>query len=67
MIAENYCYTRANLTIREMAARGLFGELYFGEGEYLHEVKSWQHAPGRGTNLEVLLAGRQAREHVPDP
>jgi predicted dehydrogenase len=41
MIAENYCYTRANLTIREMAARGLFGELYFGEGEYLHEMKSW--------------------------
>lgn len=41
MIAENYCFSPANLTIREMTRAGLFGELYFGEGEYLHEMKSW--------------------------
>jgi predicted dehydrogenase len=41
MIAENYCFSPANLTIREMTRAGLFGDLYFGEGEYLHEMKSW--------------------------
>jgi predicted dehydrogenase len=41
MIAENYCFSPANLTIKEMARAGLFGDLYFGEGEYLHEMKSW--------------------------
>jgi predicted dehydrogenase len=41
MIAENYCFSPANLTIKEMARAGMFGELYFGEGEYLHEMKSW--------------------------
>jgi len=47
MIAENYCFSPANLTIKEMARAGLFGDLYFGEGEYLHEMKSW-HADASG-------------------
>jgi predicted dehydrogenase len=46
MIAENYCFSPANLTIKEMARAGLFGELYFGEGEYLHEMKSWHTTAG---------------------
>jgi predicted dehydrogenase len=45
MMAENYCYQRENVLIREMARKGLFGELYFGEGEYLHEVRSLHHHP----------------------
>jgi predicted dehydrogenase len=50
MIAENYCFSPANLTIKEMARAGLFGDLYFGEGEYLHEMKSWHtDANGRPT------------------
>lgn len=50
MIAENYCFSPANLTIKEMARAGLFGDLYFGEGEYLHEMKSWHtDASGRPT------------------
>jgi predicted dehydrogenase len=39
MMAENYCYTRPNLIVREIARAGLFGELYFAEGEYVHELK----------------------------
>jgi predicted dehydrogenase len=45
MIAENYCYSRENLTIAAMAEAGLFGELYFGEAEYLHEMKTYQFDP----------------------
>jgi predicted dehydrogenase len=39
MMAENYCYGRDPMLIQEMARKGLFGELYYGEGEYLHEVR----------------------------
>lgn len=42
MIAENYCYQRENLIVGAMAKAGLFGELYFGEAEYVHEMKSYQ-------------------------
>jgi len=39
MMAENYCYMRPNVLVRALAQAGLFGEVYFGEGEYLHELK----------------------------
>lgn len=41
MLAENYCYHRLNLVVGAMAKAGVFGELYFGESEYVHEMKSW--------------------------
>jgi predicted dehydrogenase len=59
MIAENYCFSAANLTIKEMARAGMFGELYFGEGEYLHEMKSWHtDASGRPTWRYHCQVGR---------
>ena len=42
-MAENYCYIKHNVLIREMCRKGLFGDLYFGEGEYLHEVRNLHH------------------------
>ena len=39
MMAENYCYIRTNVLIRELVRAGLFGDPYFGEGEYVHELK----------------------------
>lgn len=39
MMAENYCYRKPNVLVRELARRGFFGTMYFGEGEYLHELK----------------------------
>ena len=39
MMAENYTYIRSNVLVRELVKRGLFGETYFGEGEYVHELK----------------------------
>jgi predicted dehydrogenase/GNAT superfamily N-acetyltransferase len=38
-IAENYIYWRQNRLVREMSRRGAFGKLYYGEGEYLHDVR----------------------------
>lgn len=40
MMAENYCYIPENQMILNMVNQGVFGEIYFGEGEYLHDIKS---------------------------
>lgn len=40
MLAENYCYIPQNQLVLNMVKQGLFGEIYFGEGEYLHDVRS---------------------------
>lgn len=40
MMAENYTYMKPNVLVRELARRGLFGELYYAEGEYIHELKA---------------------------
>ncbi len=39
MFAENYCYMPFCQQIREMVRRGVFGDVYYGEGEYLHNVR----------------------------
>lgn len=39
MLGENYCYIPQNQLILNMVKKGLFGDVYFGEGEYLHEVR----------------------------
>jgi predicted dehydrogenase len=39
MMAENYTYIKSNVLVGELARRGLFGETYYAEGEYLHELK----------------------------
>jgi predicted dehydrogenase len=40
MMAENYCYTRESVLVRALAQAGLFGEVYYGEGGYVHELKA---------------------------
>ncbi len=42
-MAENYIFSEENLTVQAMAERGMFGSVYFGEGEYVHDVKSYHH------------------------
>ena len=39
MMAENYTYMKPNVIVGEMVRQGLFGTPYYGEGEYLHELK----------------------------
>lgn len=40
MMAENYCYIPSNVLVRELVRQGYFGDVYFGQGEYIHELKS---------------------------
>ena len=39
MMAENYTYMRSNVIVRSLVEAGLFGTVYYAEGEYLHELK----------------------------
>ncbi|HET6427878.1 MAG TPA: Gfo/Idh/MocA family oxidoreductase [Phycisphaerae bacterium] len=39
MMAENVAYTKPNVVVRALAQAGAFGEVYYAEGEYLHELK----------------------------
>jgi len=43
MMAENSCYSTSNVLIKNMVRKGVFGDIYFGEGEYVHDVKSLHH------------------------
>jgi predicted dehydrogenase len=43
--AENYCYLPENVLVRELVKQGHFGEITYGEGEYLHDVKPLHHRP----------------------
>ena len=56
MMAENYCYTKPTVLVRELARAGLFGEMYYAEGGYIHELKEmnevtkWRRRWQTGTN-----------------
>ncbi|MGQ9683584.1 MAG: Gfo/Idh/MocA family protein [Anaerolineae bacterium] len=45
MMAENYGYTRAHVLLRAMVDAGVFGDVYYAEGEYLHELSCLHHTP----------------------
>ncbi|GAB2537812.1 Gfo/Idh/MocA family protein [Gracilibacillus alcaliphilus] len=62
MMAENYCYIRENIAVRNMVKAGLFGELYYAEGEYLHNVVDlYSTAAGEPTwRLEEIASKRGA-------
>jgi predicted dehydrogenase len=39
MLAENYCFMRDVMMVSEMARRGVFGEMLFASGDYLHDCR----------------------------
>jgi predicted dehydrogenase len=50
MFAENYCYIPENQMILNMVNQGVFGDIYFGEGEYLHDIKNLTVYPNGKTS-----------------
>ena len=47
MLAENYRYLDEVELLRRLHAAGRFGELYYGEGEYIHDCRElWYDADG---------------------
>ncbi len=50
MLAENYCYLDEVELVRRLARDGRFGEIYFAEGEYVHDCRDlWVDDQGRPT------------------
>ncbi|MEM7133098.1 MAG: Gfo/Idh/MocA family oxidoreductase [Chloroflexota bacterium] len=45
MMAENYNYMKPNVLVQSMVEAGLFGETYYAEGEYIHELSALHHTP----------------------
>ncbi|MEO6906897.1 MAG: Gfo/Idh/MocA family oxidoreductase, partial [Abditibacteriaceae bacterium] len=39
MMAENYCYMRENMMLENMVQQGVFGEVTFASGAYLHDCR----------------------------
>ncbi|MDF2725462.1 MAG: nagA 2 [Paenibacillus sp.] len=58
MMAENCLFTRSNMMIAQMAHAGVFGEISYAEGAYIHDVRNLQHdAQG-----EMTWRGRLRRD-----
>jgi predicted dehydrogenase len=45
MMAENYIYMKPNVLVQAMVEAGVFGEVYYAEGEYIHELSVLHHTP----------------------
>lgn len=43
MMLENCCYDFFELATLNMARKGLFGEIYHGEGAYIHDLRASKH------------------------
>jgi predicted dehydrogenase len=39
MLAENYCYMRPNMMVLNLAQQGVFGEITYAEGGYIHDCR----------------------------
>ncbi|WP_113930594.1 Gfo/Idh/MocA family oxidoreductase [Bacillus sp. P14.5] len=60
MLAENYCYMRENIAIKNMVKAGLFGKIYYGEGEYIHRLQpAYFEKEGVPTWRKTYLASKR--------
>lgn len=50
MLAENYCYMPEVQLVRSLVRAGLLGEVYYGEGEYLHDIRDLAVYPNGKTS-----------------
>ncbi|KKL08662.1 hypothetical protein LCGC14_2573610, partial [marine sediment metagenome] len=57
MMAENYCYAKPIVLIKELCRQGLFGEVYYAEGEYLHELKELNETTRWRRKWQTGIAG----------
>lgn len=60
MLLENYGYRDEIELLKRMVAAGKFGDVYFGEGEYLHDCRGLNRFPDgsltwRGTHLSAYI------------
>ena len=62
MYSENYCYMPDVVLVRELVRSGMFGEVYYGEGEYTHDCTTlrnrwWDGRPAWRTYWQMGTRG----------
>ena len=60
MYAENYCYMPDVQLVRQLVKKGMFGEIYYGEGEYTHDctdLRNWHGRTGWRTYWQMGTRG----------
>lgn len=67
MLAENYCWWRSNLLVSHLAAQGLFGTIYAGEGEYLHQIRKFNPIGGWRRRWQTGVDGNTYGTHALGP
>jgi len=64
MMAENCCYMRPFVVVREMVRAGVFGEVYYAEADYVSESRGWRR-PGGWTDRWIF--GRRGGAYITHP
>lgn len=64
MMGENCCYMKPFALVKSMVDAGLFGEVYYAEAEYVHEVRPF---PGAGKWRDRWLFGRRGATYITHP
>jgi predicted dehydrogenase len=65
MMAENYCFSRAHMVVEEMVNRGVFGELSYVEGMYVHDCRSLFFKPDGSLTWRGEVHGKVAGNTYP--
>lgn len=64
MMGENCCYMKPFALVKNMVDAGLFGDVYYAEAEYVHEVRPF---PGSGKWRDRWLFGRRGATYITHP
>ncbi|MDR0697677.1 MAG: Gfo/Idh/MocA family oxidoreductase, partial [Tannerella sp.] len=64
MMLENCCYDFFELATLNMARKGVFGEIYHGEGAYIHDLRSSKHDKNGYHNMWRL---EYSKRHTGNP
>lgn len=64
MMGENCCFMKPFALVRNMARAGLFGEIYYAEADYVHEVRPF---PGAERWRDKWLFGRRGGTYITHP
>ena len=70
MLAENYCYLKAWNMVMKMVKAGLFGEIYYAEGDYLmnfHQRAGFPYVGGWRQNIYHMHRGHVYITHSLGP
>jgi hypothetical protein len=65
MLLENYPYSRTRMMILNMAHRGAFGEITYGESSYIHDTRNLAYNADRSLSWRGQLASKHRGDIYP--